>query len=111
MVGELGHAFGQVPGHDVFERHVFEDGPLVGPECYPHRLERLRRADVAEVLRTLAAYADEWSVDRPDDVGQGDVAGGPGPPETSVRAAPAAGQPAQAGPGEEGSPGIPGGAQ
>ena len=43
----------------MLERHVFEDGPLVGPQRDPHGLQRLGRADVAEVLRALAAHADQ----------------------------------------------------
>src|ERR1700730_5175019 len=108
VVSEPDHAFGQVPGHDVFERHVLEDGPLVGPQRYPHRLERPGRPDVAEVLRPLAADADERPVDRPDDVGQGDVARGPGQPEASVGATLAADQPGAAQLGEDGFQELPG---
>jgi len=61
---------GRLAGDDVVEGDLVEDGPLVGAQRDPDALQRLRRADIAEVLRALTAHPDELPVHGADDVGQ-----------------------------------------
>src|SRR5262249_44034604 len=67
-----------------------EDGPFVGAQRDPDALQRLRRANVAEVLRALTAHPDKLSVHGADDVRERDLAGGLRQPEPSFGAALAA---------------------
>src|SRR4029453_6870486 len=62
----------QPSGSDVGEGHGLENRPLARPQCDPNLLQRLRRALVAEMLRPLAADAEQRTLDDPDDVGQRD---------------------------------------
>jgi len=76
----------------VAERHLFEDGALVGPQGDPDLLKGLGRPGVLDVLRPLAADAEQRTVDGADDLGQRDLAGGPGQPEAALRSPLAADQ-------------------
>src|SRR3984957_19198777 len=78
---------GQVAGHDVGQGDLLEDGALVGPQRDPDLLQGLGHARIGDVFRPLAAYAQQLSVDDPDDVGQRDFRCRPGQPEAAVRSA------------------------
>src|ERR1017187_3829369 len=99
VVGEFDDALRKLTRHDVRERDLFQDGAFVGSQCDPDALQRFSRPDVADVLRALATDPDQLAVDGPDDVGERDVLGRPGQPETALRAPLAAYQacPAQLG--------------
>jgi hypothetical protein len=95
---------------DVREGYRFENRPLVAAQCGPHLLQPFGRSQVCPVLRVfavralaitalvlkalavraLASGAEQLAVDRADDVGERDLRGRPGKPESAVRAALAA---------------------
>ena len=58
VVGEFADPLGEFAGDDVVEGDLIEDGPFVGAQRDPDALQRLRRADVAEVLRALTPGDD-----------------------------------------------------
>src|SRR4029077_19203831 len=96
VLGELAHAGRQIAGNDMLQLDFLEDRALVSPQRDPDRLQRLSSAGVAQVLRALAAHAEQWSIDGPDDVSQRNLAGRPGQPEPTFRASLATDQPGAA---------------
>src|SRR5918999_2331296 len=70
VLGELVHRGGQLAGRDVGERDLLQDAPLADTERDPDLLQRAGGAAVSDVLGSLAAHADQRTVDRADDVGQ-----------------------------------------
>src|SRR5690348_12635507 len=93
VIGEFADPLGQLAGDDVVEGDLIEDGPFVGAQRDPDALQRLRRANVAEVLRALTAHSDKLPVHGADDVRERDLAGGLRQPEPTLGAALAAHKP------------------
>src|SRR5262245_38402567 len=70
VLGESVDLGRQPPSSDVGEGHGLENRPLASPQCDPDLLQRLRRALVTKMLWALAADAEQWTLDDPNDVGE-----------------------------------------
>jgi len=68
----------------VGKRSLLKNRRFVRAERDPDRLERSAAPIIAEVLRPLAAHAEQRAVDRPDDVRKSDLLRGPGQPESAI---------------------------
>ena len=83
-------SFGQLARGDVGDGHVLEHLAQVRAQRDPDLLQRLGRAVVGDLLRALAADADERALDRADDLRELDLLGGLGEPVATLGAALAA---------------------
>jgi hypothetical protein len=92
----------KLPAYDVVQGDGVQDCPRVHAQRDPHPLQRLSRASVGDFLRPFPAYAEKLAFYRADDVRNRYLVRRPGEPETAVRPALAANEPASAQLGQDG---------